>query len=219
MPVYDMKCPKCGKQSTEYAENKWQCLHCGNKFIYKEESPHFHTNINLEASALFDVEPYDPSNEAPFKEPYLKWHALEQDVKLQNYLKRGYGMTLGWGCVVVVLIACALITTSAYIGSEILVSFSVAAAALLILVAYPFILIARIIGYRVKAARRRAKLNSAETTVGHIALCPFCKKEHSRHYFSQYSSTDPETRNTHCISCGKQFALVKGKPLRIREES
>ena len=29
MPVYDMKCPRCGKQSTEYDENKWQCLTCG----------------------------------------------------------------------------------------------------------------------------------------------------------------------------------------------
>ena len=38
MPVYNMACPKCGKQSTEYAEDRWQCLHCGNKFIYKKEN-------------------------------------------------------------------------------------------------------------------------------------------------------------------------------------
>ena len=38
MPVYNMACPKCGKQSTEYAEDKWQCLHCGNRFIYKNEA-------------------------------------------------------------------------------------------------------------------------------------------------------------------------------------
>lgn len=37
MPVISMACPKCGKQATEYDENKWQCLHCGRKFIYKDE--------------------------------------------------------------------------------------------------------------------------------------------------------------------------------------
>ncbi len=36
MPVISMACPKCGKQATEYAENKWQCLHCGRKFLYEE---------------------------------------------------------------------------------------------------------------------------------------------------------------------------------------
>ena len=39
MAGFDVKCPKCGKQSAEYDENKWECLHCGNKFVYREESP------------------------------------------------------------------------------------------------------------------------------------------------------------------------------------
>ena len=39
MPVQPMMCPRCGKEATEYDENKWQCLNprCGAKFIY--ESP------------------------------------------------------------------------------------------------------------------------------------------------------------------------------------
>jgi DNA-directed RNA polymerase subunit RPC12/RpoP len=32
-----MACPKCGRQATEYDADKWQCLHCGIKFVYKEE--------------------------------------------------------------------------------------------------------------------------------------------------------------------------------------
>lgn len=37
MPIVPMACPKCGRQATEYDDNKWQCLHCGIKFVYKEE--------------------------------------------------------------------------------------------------------------------------------------------------------------------------------------
>ena len=37
MPVVPMACPKCGRQATEYDADKWQCLHCGIKFVYKEE--------------------------------------------------------------------------------------------------------------------------------------------------------------------------------------
>lgn len=35
MPVVSMNCPVCGKQATEYDENKWQCLYCGGKFRYE----------------------------------------------------------------------------------------------------------------------------------------------------------------------------------------
>jgi hypothetical protein len=35
MAVVDMRCPKCGKQSTEYQKNKWRCLACGAYFLYE----------------------------------------------------------------------------------------------------------------------------------------------------------------------------------------
>jgi hypothetical protein len=45
MPVISMACPKCGKQATEYDCDKWQCLYCGIKFVYKEEkAPIVHVN-------------------------------------------------------------------------------------------------------------------------------------------------------------------------------
>ena len=85
MPVYDMACPKCGKQATEYDENKWRCLHCGNKFIYKEERPSYeiNTTVNIESSALFDVETDDTPNNRPYEEPYLKCHNLDDDTEIQ----------------------------------------------------------------------------------------------------------------------------------------
>ena len=39
MSAFDIKCPKCGDQSIECEEDQWLCLHCGNKFVYKEQSP------------------------------------------------------------------------------------------------------------------------------------------------------------------------------------
>jgi len=35
MPIESMLCPKCGKQATEYDENKWRCCFCNAKFIYQ----------------------------------------------------------------------------------------------------------------------------------------------------------------------------------------
>ena len=86
MPVYDMKCPRCGKQSTEYDENKWQCLHCGNRFVYKEESPTYQsqTNVSIQGSSLFDVEPYDSGNERPYEESPSDRHPLEDAPEMKK---------------------------------------------------------------------------------------------------------------------------------------
>ena len=35
MSIADMRCPRCGKQATEYEENKWRCLICNTKFVYE----------------------------------------------------------------------------------------------------------------------------------------------------------------------------------------
>ena len=45
MPVISLSCPQCGKPSTEYDENKWQCLTCGSKFVY--EKPIQQPSVNL----------------------------------------------------------------------------------------------------------------------------------------------------------------------------
>lgn len=34
-----MDCPRCHSEATEYQPTKWQCLHCGIKFIYDPEAP------------------------------------------------------------------------------------------------------------------------------------------------------------------------------------
>ena len=49
MPVISLACPKCGKEATEYAPNKWRCLHCGRKFLYEESKAPV---INASASSV-----------------------------------------------------------------------------------------------------------------------------------------------------------------------
>ena len=39
MPVVNLNCRKCGKETTEYAKNKWRCLHCGAKYRYEKPKP------------------------------------------------------------------------------------------------------------------------------------------------------------------------------------
>lgn len=39
MPIVNMNCPRCKKEATEYATNKWKCLHCGGKFLYDANAP------------------------------------------------------------------------------------------------------------------------------------------------------------------------------------
>ncbi len=39
MPVVNLNCRKCDKATTEYAKNKWRCLHCGAKYRYEKPQP------------------------------------------------------------------------------------------------------------------------------------------------------------------------------------
>ena len=63
MPILSMACPRCGKQSTEYEENKWQCLHCGNKFIIRDEKQSVNiSNTFLQGDFLYDLVPHEQPN-------------------------------------------------------------------------------------------------------------------------------------------------------------
>jgi DNA-directed RNA polymerase subunit RPC12/RpoP len=58
MGVQAMSCPKCGKQASEYAPNKWRCLHCGTNFLYEPPSRpdqyiKVETITSLDESAFF----------------------------------------------------------------------------------------------------------------------------------------------------------------------
>ena len=57
MAGFDVKCPKCDKQSAEYDENRWECLHCGNKFvdqtrlsIHQTQAPDDETDFGIDST-------------------------------------------------------------------------------------------------------------------------------------------------------------------------
>ena len=236
MGVHDMRCPKCGKQSTEYDENKWQCLHCGNKFVYKEESTTYQsqTNVNIQGSSLFDVEPYDSGNERLIEEPHSNRHPLEDDLELKR-LKAYRGCGVGCAGFFLFMVLSAAYHQQLPFGGMMLLS-------VLTLVG---IFSTRAV--HSKLEKRVSKFNEIGV-VGWIALCPYCKEEQSSYYdeevvpseskvlqkvqhaltrwstarLSQLPSASPQPAATavrddhtsgpaHCTSCGKQFMLLKGK--------
>ena len=90
MSLYDMSCPKCGRPATEYDENKWQCLHCGNKFVYKAEpAPTITTNtsVSIVPSALYDIDVGGPENNRPLLAPWFTVHKAEDDEQMARDLK------------------------------------------------------------------------------------------------------------------------------------
>lgn len=57
--IVNMACPKCGGQSTEYDENKWSCLRCGNKFIFAPEQPRqtiVQSNVHIQGQGNFELD-------------------------------------------------------------------------------------------------------------------------------------------------------------------
>ena len=222
MPVYDMKCPRCGKQSTEYDENKWQCLHCGNRFVYKEESPTYQsqTNVSIQGSSLFDVEPYDPGNEQPIEEPYLKVHSLGFDEEWAELdIREGGGVFLVSFPLVIGLTGFfggGVLLAEYHInnGKDSLVVMSIGAFIAGIIGAVYFVKNFMIQNKtRLEKDEREAYLETLKESVGWIALCPSCKEEHSQY---RNEEKDPTSGPVHCKSCGKQFMLLDGKAHAIK---
>lgn len=207
MPVYQMSCPKCGKQAAEYAEDKWQCLSCQHKFIYKNESATVNntTNVNVASSLLLDVEPADPNDRVMIERPYLERYPLEQMPEMQRAAKLRSGRTAYWvKTILLIVLLWALLTSSHW-----LLATSVVA---LIFCLALFIDWGNV-RYAARMAVKAKQLETKTTTVGWITLCPYCKNEYAR--FTMAGGTS-ETSSVHCTKCGKQFMLIKGEAFKIK---
>ena len=205
MPVYEMSCPKCGKPASEYAEDKWQCLSCQHKFIYKDESvvQHFKTTVNIENAPLIDLESSDPSCEQPVEQPYTKWHSLEEDAEWKSAIKRCESK---------------VVSVAIYLGLTVL--FGIIWGLCILTFIVPSLIAAiinQIYGFwwKKKAAVRAKYLSTLSETVGWTTLCPFCKAKHSQYFFIE---KPPAAAPVHCTSCGKQFMLVNGHAFKFKEK-
>ena len=197
-----MKCPRCGKQSTEYDENKWQCLTCSNKFVYKEESPTYQsqTNVSIQGSSLFDVEPWEMTNERSLMEPYFNLHPQEL-VDLKRKKNWGPGSIIAASAAIVFLgmVSITCILHDALAAASICIGVFIGIGALVIMLSTKR---DREIRGEIESLRRK------KIPIGWITLCPACKEEHSRY---RNEEKDPTSGPVHCKSCGKQFMLLEGK--------
>ena len=75
MPVHSMACPKCGKQSTEYDEDKWQCLLCGTSLYLSRTSPtivnYRFSRVSITEGSLYDIEVDKVPNNNPVLMPVI----------------------------------------------------------------------------------------------------------------------------------------------------
>jgi predicted nucleic acid-binding Zn ribbon protein len=201
MAIYSMACPKCGKRATEYDENKWQCLQCGIKFIYKNEAASYQTNISIAGSTLFDLDPNTATHHLSYEVPYLSRHDWERDEEIVKAKVRR-DEPLKWG--LILLAPCIFFGCMAKnILPVIIMLFGVPSVVCLI------------VGYNRYERRgniisaRQKYLSSMMERIGSIVLCPYCKKEHTQLYISPPPlPTAPQVKHLdHCKHCGKQFYM------------
>jgi DNA-directed RNA polymerase subunit RPC12/RpoP len=215
MPVQSMSCPKCGRQATEYAEGKWQCLHCGIKFLYEKPTApitNIATTVSLDAAALYDIEAGGPANNKPLMKTSGSVYGCDESFMLirrkwaaADDIASFAGKATVFVIPFLILGMCAkssLLTTGG----------------LLLLVAS----IALYVALRVRSRRLRDEMYNRERElalipgpqkqVGTIVLCPYCRAD-----YKSYPHDEQSPRQlTHCLKCGKQFLIDGLNSYRIR---
>jgi DNA-directed RNA polymerase subunit RPC12/RpoP len=205
MPLYNMSCPKCGRQTTEYDEGKWTCLFCGNKTILKDDVPDNHyTSFNIHSKALFDL---DVKNSEPFQiqeEKIITGYKEEKNLKSNKELV----------CILIIFV-CAYLSSFLFLVLT-GVKWSnpeegVFMCACLVTVVVYFSCLKIING---KITEVKKPIYAGLITAN--SYCPYCLNifghyEHDEDLFQAYN-----LGLTHCHKCGKQFVIDKGRTYRIK---
>jgi len=237
MKIINCACPKCGKQTTEYDNDKWTCLHCGNKFVIKPEAEtHINNNnfTDIHSDALFDIDPNGTEPSSSFTDLYSLTGTEAK--KSLNMLLGGKDISGGWVFIIfgIPITAAALFLSS--IGGSV-------TGGILFLIGYFFIYIKN---FNIEHAESRiySELKTTEIHYKNTYKCPHCNaviKETSIDYdelqrfilnfamgqnkFENNSeSTEalglymptPENGFEHCVSCGKQFYVFNNKLCKIK---
>lgn len=228
--IVNMACPKCGGQATEYDENKWSCLRCGNKFIFAPVQPSqtfVQSNVNIQGQATFELDTANTKPPVPrmakmiehnpgyfgkrIADNATKITALQSQLSGEKVKKSIalliFLVMLFWcGCVVCVGIF-AEPHDSDTVGAVIMVFILFGLPTLI-----PF--------YKYRRLRRQTregnsqiknlqqanlsmeKQNVMDTKIGDYIVCPYCTAPSD---YVALNSPPPVEVLKHCLKCGRQF--------------
>ena len=216
--LVDMRCPKCGGNSTQYDERKWRCLHCSNYFLYEPIEPpkttvqHF---VNISGDAQYDL---DVSGATAARPQYdtLKdgWptavYSYNSEVEsIAKYEKEATGR-FGFFTICVVVMFFLIMVTVMFANANSAWGYLTALAAFYGLSP----LFGSLTDYFearscVKSAKQRKEaLENPESRnlVAYQPLCPYCRAE--------VSAINKVL--THCLKCGKRFYYAEPTSFPIK---
>ncbi len=217
--LVDMRCPKCGGNSTQYDERKWRCLHCSNYFLYEPiEAPkttvqHF---VNISGDAQYDLDVSGATNARPLYDTVEDgWPNAIAELKYVNVVIAVYRGPLSenrnkmWGYVIGTIVS----------GGAAVVAMSNASLLALLVSGFLTCLFgSRWTEYveKVQIAekmvgeheQKKAELLSTKNAklIGYRPLCPYCRAE---------AEASNKTL-THCLKCGKRFYYAEPTSFPIK---
>jgi DNA-directed RNA polymerase subunit RPC12/RpoP len=204
--IVNMACPKCGRRASEYAEGKWACLDCGNKFLYSPPAPNqtfIQSNITIHGQAGYELDiraakapvPHFKKNEDHNPGHYAA-AVIEVEAATKHWKKsRTKNLTLG----LIYLLGGLLFGSDA----AILLILGIILAGVFII---RFRTAAKELGKQ--AARRSAlkKEMQEEVLVGQNFVCPHCETVIQFVSEGETITAGPK----HCLGCGKQVFISEG---------
>jgi rubredoxin len=233
--IVNMACPKCGGQATEYDENKWSCLRCGNKFIFAPEQPRqtiVQSNVHIQGQGNFDLDTANARPPAPriikmiehdpgyfskriainttkitALQNELPWKVTKKNIALPIFLV----MLIGWGIVLSLVLWTALFVKPRPDGDvvEQIVIF-------LFLIGLPALIsffIYRPLHNRVRELKSQLKeLQQSNLSMGQensrdtkIGDYIVCPHCAAPSDYVALKSPPPAEGLRHCLKCGQQF--------------
>jgi DNA-directed RNA polymerase subunit RPC12/RpoP len=228
--IVNMACPKCGGQSTEYDENKWSCLRCGNKFIFAPEQPSqtfVQSNVHIEGQATFEL---DAVNIKPPSPKMVKMAEHDPDYFTERIANNAYKITdlqeqvpkkiiikyialfffialMCWCGIVVGVGVFAEPHDTDTVGGVIIVLIFFGLLSLI-----PFYVYRR---FRREAREYKSQIknlqqanlsmeqqNLTDTKIGDYIICPYCTSPSD---YVALKFRPPVEGLKHCLKCGRQF--------------
>lgn len=232
MKIINCACPKCGKQTSEYDNDKWTCLYCGNKFVIKDEANTTiinNSSLNVSGSGLFNLEPNG-------LEPVAISEDMSKLVNQQTIIyasQSDYLNNWPWKIIIIIIFSCVigLISLLFYEFKMVFMCFGLNLGIwITILVSIEKAQTKRFLERKEKFT---SKLNLYEVHYRNMYHCPYCNAEYGQKTINdddlqrliswklQYDE-DPdigvppvEDRLDHCKECGKQFFIKDNKMYKI----